>query len=179
MSQDILNKVLLRAQIASKRTDFSDVLSSSVFPRLSAKDLSDSVLELGFEPPALYVAMLQSIGNGGFGPGYGLMGLVGGATDDQGQTAVDLYKCFAEGDPDELTWKWPQGLLPVCHWGCAIYSCIDCVSADALVKTWDPNAWEEGTSPEGAIHSTGMSLADWLENWANGVNLWEKMFPAL
>lgn len=178
MSQKTLKKVFLRAQSNQTRTDQSDVSPSSVYPKLSAKELSESIRELGFEPPALYVTLMQTVGNGGFGPGYGLMGLVGGATDDMGSTAVGLYKDFAQSDPDDPAWKWPYGLLPVCHWGCAIYSCIDSTSNDVSVKTWDPNEWEDGTSPELAIRSTGMSLAEWLENWSNGVNLWEKMFPS-
>lgn len=178
MSQEIVGKVFTRAYSAQTRTDQSDISPSSIYAKLSADKLSESVRDLGFEPPALYVTLMQRVGNGGFGPGYGLMGLVGGATDDMGKTAVGSYNDFAQSDPDDPAWKWPQGLLPICHWGCAIYSCIDSTSDDAPVMTWDPNEWEDGTSPELAIRSTKMSLAEWLIAWSNGINIWDKMFPS-
>lgn len=106
------------------------------------------------------------------------MGLAGGATDDIGQTAVGFCKVFAQSDPEDPFWDWPQGLLPICHWGCAIYSCIDCTSDDAMILTWDPNGWDDGTSPTTAIFPIGMTLFQWLEAWASGVNLWDRMYPA-
>ena len=178
MSQSTIKRVLARAQSDQTRTDQSDISPSTIRPKLTASELSESVGELGFEPPSLYVELMQTVGNGGFGPGYGLMGLVGGATDDMGKTAVGLYKDLEQLDPDDPTWKWPRGLLPVCHWGCAIYSCIDSAEDGATIKTWDPNEWEYGTSPELAIRSTGMSLAEWLGTWADGTNIWGQMFPS-
>lgn len=170
--------MIVRARSDQARTDQCHIVRREVYPILSSDELSETIREIGFEPSTLYVQLLQEIGNGGFGPGYGLLGLVGGATDDMGETAVGLYKIFAQSYPKHPTWNWPHGLLPVCHWGCAIYSCIDCTSEEAVVKTWDPNQWEDGTSPTLAIRSTEMPLAEWLENWADGVDLWGKMFPS-
>ena len=178
MSKPIIQKVSARALSEQIRADRSDVSSSKIFAPLSADQLAETVREIGFKPSALYVELMQEVGNGGFGPGYGLMGLVGGATNDRGDTAVDLYKVFAQPDPNEPSWKWPQGLLPICHWGCAIYSCIDCTNEEAMVMTWDPNEWEDGTSPTLAICSTEMTLAEWLLAWSDGVNLWEKRSPS-
>ncbi|WP_299614274.1 SMI1/KNR4 family protein [uncultured Tateyamaria sp.] len=178
MSQKTIQRVFARAQSDQTRTDQSDISPSSIRSKLTENELSESKRKLGFEPPALYVTLMQTVGNGGFGPGYGLMGLVGGATDDMGKTSVELYKDFSQFDSDDPAWKWPYGLLPVCHWGCAIYSCIDSTNDGAPIKTWDPNEWEEGTSPELAIRSTEISLAQWLETWSDGTNIWEKMFPS-
>lgn len=178
MRQSIIERVRRRAKSPNTRTDNSELSPSSICSKLSADQLVQSANELGFEPPALFVELLQSVGNGGFGPGYGLMGLLGGATDDMGSTAVKLYTDFAQPDPDDPAWKWPHGLLPICHWGCAIYSCIDSTRAEAPVKTWDPNEWEDGTSPELAIRSSEVSFAEWLDAWSDGINLWDRMFPA-
>jgi hypothetical protein len=82
-------------------------------------------------PPLL--AELYRIANGGFGPGYGLLGLRGGFQDDTGRTAVDLLAEVPKG-------RWPgmpNGLLPLCHWGCAIYSFLHVPSE--RIYGWDPN----------------------------------------
>ncbi|MEP2783360.1 MAG: hypothetical protein ABJO67_18950 [Pseudoruegeria sp.] len=110
MSQTILHRVLDRAQSNLTRTDQSELSPTSTHSKLSAAELQETVQELGFEPTTLYVVLMQTVGNGGFGPGYGLMGLAGGATDDMGNTAVGLYKDFAQNDPDDPAWKWPFGL---------------------------------------------------------------------
>jgi hypothetical protein len=59
---------------------------------------------------------LYALANGGFGPGYGLLGLRGGFTDDMNRTAVDILREIPRG----LWPGMPSGLLPLCHWGCAI-----------------------------------------------------------
>ena len=178
MNQTLLRKVMSRAQASHTETDQPEFNQSSIYPKLSETDLTITIRELGFAPPNLYIDLMQTIGNGGFGPGCGLMGLVGGATDDMGSTAVSLYNTFAQSGSDDPAWKWPHGLLPICHWGCAIYSCIDCTQKMTPVKTWDPNEWEDGTSPVLAIRASGMSLEEWLESWSEGVDLWKKMYPS-
>jgi hypothetical protein len=34
------------------------------------------------------------VGNGGFGPAYGVIGIEGGAVDDLGRTVEEIYKAF-------------------------------------------------------------------------------------
>lgn len=178
VSQELLDRVAGRAQVAGTRTDQAAISPTEVYPLLTSEELSQTVLELGFEPAPLYVDLMKKVGNGGFGPGYGLLGFVGGATDDMGETAVSLYKSFARTDPGDPSWNWPQGLLPICYWGCAIYSCIDCLDEQPMVKTWDPNVWEDGTSPLSAIRSTDLALADWLRKWSVGEDLFVMLEPS-
>jgi hypothetical protein len=66
-------------------------------------------------------------------------------------------------------WKWPNGLLPICHWGCAILSCADCADL------FDPNVhhgddWADSFFEE----SDGFEM--WIRVWASGVDLWELMY---
>lgn len=57
-------------------------------------------------------------------------------------------------DPD---WPWPEGVLPISHWGCAMYACVDCHSPGATVLLFEPNggdcdhSWfvDSVTSPTG------------------------------
>lgn len=114
-------------------------------------------------PPLLRRLYLQ-VGNGGFGPAYGVLGVDGGHPDDYKRTAVDLF-----ADPDgHGYWQGPTGavLLPICHWGCAIYSLVDCASDDGRMWAWDPNP----TPPdeiEHALFPEEITIADWLARWVD------------
>lgn len=107
--------------------------------------------------PGLLRTLYLEVGNGGFGPGYGLLGVAGGHADDTKRTAVDYYR-------DEF---WPflqRGLLPICNWGCAIYSYIDVTQPDGPIWGWDPNP---GPTDETALFPSGRNLAQWLSEWVS------------
>ena len=174
---DLIGKIAARAADSMTQTDQMDVVVAQIAPPLGAGDLESSIISLGFTPPALLVSLFRQVGNGGFGPGYGLMGLNNGSPDDQGNTAVSLYTYFSWEDPEDPDWTWPERLLPICNWGCAIYSCLDCREENPTVVIWDPNVWQTGTPPEDAMRRMDMKLSEWLAAWANGEDLWTRMFP--
>src|SRR3712207_2542113 len=68
--------------------------------------------KLGFKLPELLRELYLEVGNGGFGPSYGLLGVgSSGWTDDQGDTVETLSLGVEDPhDPDEYTW--PDKLLP-------------------------------------------------------------------
>ena len=53
----------------------------------------------------------------------------------------------------------PSGLLPLCHWGCAIYLFVHCPSG--RVFGWDPNPVEPREDQEYLIDS-------WFHAWLSG-----------
>ncbi len=129
---------------------------------------------LGFRLPDLLRQLYVEVGNGGYGPGYGLIGLPGGATRDREESVVGLYldrRKVATHDPERA---WPEGLLLICDWGCAIYSGIDCTKPEAPVVRYNPNADENlgvpGYSPE-SFFPERASFAEWLEAWLDGASL--------
>ena len=148
-----------------------------VRPPLTEQQLSQSIEALGFQPNASLVEVLQTVGNGGFGPGYGLMGLAGGAADDTGKNAVELYGTFRQTDADDPLWVWPEKVLPICHWGCAIYSCVDCTSDSGGMVTWDPNQLENDGSAQEGLFPLGISFEQWIKDWGEGVDLSSKIYP--
>ncbi len=113
---------------------------------------------LGLPLPAPLRDLYLWVGNGGFGPANGLLGLNGGATDDLGKTALATYEVFMEPDPDvppgSGPW-WRSECLPVCYWGCIVYTAVDCRTPDARVVGFDEGAWVDD----------GRSLAEWLGDW--------------
>jgi len=119
---------------------------------------------LGHSMPSLLRRLYLEVGNGGWGPGYGVLGLTGGHRDDLGKTAVDLF-VDAHQDP-QSTWRFlPGGLLPLCHRGCAIYSFTDCSTPDGRIWAWDPNP---GPTDGSALFDQGLNLVDWLARWVAG-----------
>ncbi len=118
---------------------------------------------IGHELPRLLRRLYLEVGNGGFGPGYGVLGLSGGHRDG-GLTALDLYR-EAHDTPSSSSWPvLPAGLLPLCPWGCVIYSFTDCSHPDGQMWAWDPN----GGRGQRGLFDQALTLADWLDQWVAG-----------
>jgi hypothetical protein len=113
---------------------------------------------LGAPLPPLLRRLYLEIGNGGFGPGYGILGLAGGFADDVGKSAIDEFQSFWSDAPHE------PPLLPLCHWGCAIYSFVELGSADGRMWGFDPNPVGGDEAP----YRQGIGLAEWLICWMDG-----------
>jgi hypothetical protein len=91
---------------------------------------------------------------------------------DLGHSVVDSMRSFRDFTPD-----WPNQLLPLCHWGCAVYSAIDCSRPDAPVFTVDPSDSDPGAPLVEFVRPTTHTLQSWLEAWVRGADLWSGMFP--
>ncbi|MEU8804331.1 SMI1/KNR4 family protein [Spirillospora sp. NPDC048819] len=111
---------------------------------------------LGFSVPPLLSRLYQEVGNGGFGPDYQLLQLIA----PEGRTAVSTY--HAERTPR----RWPEGVLPILDWGCAMYAAVDCTDPQAPVLLFEPNAVDDDWS--NAWFEDAVSLSDWLHTWLSG-----------
>src|SRR5512142_422220 len=90
---------------------------------------------LGFPLHPLLAAAYRNIGDGGFGPEYQLMPLLG---ESGSQTAVGEYlKARSTGAGTE--WAWPEAVLPILTWGCGMYACVDCRTPEGTVLLFEPN----------------------------------------
>jgi hypothetical protein len=174
MSDILIQKIKMRATTRSTQIDMGEIPSNTIASPMTEQELSAAEKQLGFPLPDLLKKLCAAIGNGGYGPGYGLIGVMGGAKDDQGHDAIQLYNLYCQPDPDDPTWKWPEGLLPICNWGCAIYSCIDCMAENAPVIIFDPKMHDESWSQCFIRHKE--SLASWISAWAGGTNLWNDAY---
>jgi hypothetical protein len=96
------------------------------------------------------------LGDGGFGPGYGLLRL----SDDR-HGALGMYR-HARSNPSSNWSAFPSSLLPVSTWGCAIFSFIDCSSPDGQMWGWDPNPGPVGAQ---ALYPQSLDIAGWLGRW--------------
>jgi hypothetical protein len=118
---------------------------------------------LGLGLPVLLRRLSLEVGNGGFGPGYGILGVDGGHTDGQ-NTAVELFP-WRWSPP--APWAATAVLLPICAWGCGIFSLVNCADPQAGMWGWDPNPLPHDDLGK-ALHDQTMTLTDWLERWLQG-----------
>ena len=131
--------------------------------RASADALDAAEASMSVTLPPFLRRLYTEIANGGFGPGAGLIGVRGGWTDDDGRTMEQLHEMLAEGDPDEPSWDWPVGLVPVVDESPA-WICLDTASPVARVVRFDM----EGVDYAGwdaSFTDVAPSLVEWLSTW--------------
>src|SRR5262245_8220936 len=118
MHESLIEKI---REYAVSRTE------SLPFPPVSEDAVDKAEKDLGFAIPALLKSCYLAVGNGGFGPGYGIIGVDGGYASDYGNV-VETHGVLKQ-DQESEGHEWPNGLLPFCEWGCNIFSCVDCRDA--------------------------------------------------
>jgi len=108
MTTDLPSRIRSRALDPATRTDMAGVFPGDLPDCATVEHMTDTERRLGCRLPPLLAELYKTIGNGGWGPGYGLMGIVGGLEGEAGDgTAVDLYEVFRGDDPEDPGWKWP------------------------------------------------------------------------
>lgn len=137
---------------------------------LSTAELADAEARLGAPLGPCARDLWGRVGNGGFGPGYGISGLVGGHDADSDGDAVTFYETLLEPDPSDDRWRWPDTMLPFCSWGCAIHSVVDLGTTAEHVFRFDPNVVADDW--RAAWFDEGLDLAGWLQAWLAGDDLW-------
>ena len=167
---------LIRERVSSSRAD-RGTPASLVFEPANAEAIEQAEKSLDFALPPLLKRVLLEIGNGGFGPGHGLLGVRGGATDEHGSSLVDLYDGLSATNPEDPEWSWPKRLLPICAWGDSTYSCVDCSHPEGPVVTFDANGYRPGSNLARLFEPQDLTLDAWLRAWAAGADLWSRMFP--
>jgi hypothetical protein len=137
-------------------------------------EIAETERQLGFALPPLLRALYSQVANGGFGPGYGLVGAVGGAPAED--ASKDIAECYRQ-DRDLSLWQkengferdnglapfldeWPGRVLRLVHWGCAIWSCLDVRSGRVL--RYEPL---HGKRTREAMIIEATSLESWIERW--------------
>jgi hypothetical protein len=113
---------------------------------------------LGHSFPALLRRLYLEIGNGGFGPGYGIIGLHDCEDDPRSDLQGAAWDAFVPAG---------RGLFPLCTWGCSIYSFVDCADAAAQMWGWDPNPAPHDDIGK-ALFKEELSFSEWLDRWVNG-----------
>jgi hypothetical protein len=160
MRDALILKVKDRAAEPSLASDNGARFGLGAAAPLAENLISRAEEALGFKLPPLLRDLYRLVGNGGFGPGYGILPLIGAPRSTDVESVVELYTAFRSADPEDPAWSWPAQLLPICDWGCAIRSCL-AVSSEGGVLTFDPNVRDIDEPMENALALTHTSLDSW------------------
>ena len=166
------------AERLRRKPKSEDVLGGvfQMFPPATDGAVASAERRLGFNLPQTLKKIYLNVANGGFGPGYGVMGVEGGFTDDMGHTVADLYESYRQPDPEDQSWLWPEQFLPICHWGCVVYSVVECSRSPSPVYFADLSVKEPGAPMETIMHLHKPSLEAWLGDWLDGKDLWGEVW---
>lgn len=154
-------------QLIGRCRSASQVWGQTPSPPLNAKQLHASRELIGDPLPDLLIELFTYIGNGGFGPQGGLLGLHGGFSGCDAQLTVDeMYHELMWEIPKEEEWNWPAELLPIAEGGCGLLYCLDLDSTDSDVHLLDPNGFQPNEDLQDYLQSCGTTLYEWLYDWS-------------
>jgi hypothetical protein len=125
MTDDLIALIAKRAGNPKTIHDMAEGLSPApiIAPKATPDQIAKAEKKLGKVLPPLLKRIYAEIGNGGFGPGYGLY-----ACDD----LID------DAEEDGIIWK--KGMLPLLTWGCGILTCVDLTDSKYPIFAFDPGA---------------------------------------
>jgi len=135
---------LIRDRISGSGTihDMAEGLSPppQVYPAVTTADIEITEGRLGVELPPVLKRIYTEIGNGGFGPGYGLLGVRAELGEDSYyETIDDSFDYMVDTANDRGFDRWPDKIIPICNWGCDIYSFLDCTQPEYPVVLFNPD----------------------------------------
>ncbi|MGR6998657.1 hypothetical protein ACU686_12045 [Yinghuangia aomiensis] len=118
---------------------------------------------MGVSLPLLLRRCYLELGDGGFGPGYGLH-----AVASAGAPHGTIGSEFANQEHWPEPWRPMAGrLVPVCAWGCGIASFVDCTDPDARMWALDPNP-APGEDVAEWLFPQEFGFTEWLRRWTDG-----------
>jgi SMI1 / KNR4 family (SUKH-1) len=146
-----------------------DRVTDPPMPPLGPAQVAAAEGLLGVRLPPLLRDLYLTVGDGGFGPGFGLLRLADG-DDSVVRHYTDLRGWVRGGAGPE----WPAGRLPVCDWGCAKFSCVD--AAGPPFPVWSFEYAGDDLPMVASFAFARDGLAGWLEDWLAGACGFEPVF---
>jgi len=172
---DLIRRVRSRA-LSAEPTE-SGWATDKSYPPASQKSIAKAEKTIGFNLPPILVCLFCEVGNGGFGPDYGLLGIDGGAGNEDGHDALALYQSFRKPDKSDPFWCWPDNLLPLVHCGCAMFLCVDCATSEGKIVWFEPNPHTFGQSWADSLIPLNCNLEQLMEAWLEGESWFERFTP--
>lgn len=169
--EKLVSRIRQRAVNELTRTDHTKFAVPSIGSKCHLDEIAQFESTVDNSLPTFVKKLYLEIGNGGFGPGYGLMSLEP-KEGDTNESVLEIYQAFSLDEPEDELWDWPDDLLPLIDWGCAIRSCLDCGSGEIIM--FDPN--NEVEDMEEYFIPQSDSLESLMSDWCDGVNLWKEIY---
>ncbi len=123
---------------------------------------------LSFPIPLLLRRLYTEVGNGGFGPNYGLEGVPTIPPTPGASDIVVLYEQYSGSQPEYPAFQWPCGLVPLIGGGCLYIECVDFSHPPHAVAMFDGGDcdWERPVIE--SLKPVAASLVERLEAWLAG-----------
>ncbi|MGW6204892.1 SMI1/KNR4 family protein [Streptomyces sp. NPDC055089] len=130
--------------------------------------IAEAEARMGFDLHPLLARLYREVADGGFGPDCRLLPLSGPGSSSAGEYLTRRVASLGVEHP-----QWPEGVVPILTWGCAMYAGVDCLSEDGQVLLFEPNPYSGG-SWEQCWFLDSASLVTWLETWLAGTGWFEE-----
>ncbi len=137
-------------------------------PVATEEQVARAEARLGFPLPRLLRRLYREVANGGFGPGYGLLGIEDSQMRKSGLDVVTMYESRLHRDPEDPGWRWPAKLVPLFDWGGIVLSSGDFSNDNVPITEFDPTLRNPGDPMEKAFRAQSPSLSQFLERWIRG-----------
>lgn len=174
----LIDLIRLRAADPQRATDCAEDVGPQVAPPATSRDVAIAEQAIDHPLPTFLARLYRDVGDGGFGPDYGLLGIAGGARDDQGNDAVAAYRSLRRPDPDDAHWDWPRSLLPIIHGGCGMYLCVDCSTPSGEMVWFEPNSHEEEAPWDTSFIPLTCDIRGLFAAWVEGQNWMDEFVPS-
>jgi hypothetical protein len=141
----------------------------TVAPPATIAEVDAAEVALGFAIPSLLRRLYTEVGNGRFGPSYGLEGVptippVPGTSD-----VVALYEAYCwEPPPEHPQHVWPCGWVPLIGGGCVYVECVDFLRPPHAVALFDGDACDVERPVLESLRPVAVSLEARLAAWLAG-----------
>jgi hypothetical protein len=157
----LIHKLRARAQVEPRRPMWQGDKPGLHAPA-SSEAIAAAEVMLGFRLPTLLRRIYEDVADGGFGPAYGILPMASHYPEaGQHETVVEVRDKLAV-DP-----RWPTRIVPLCDWGCANWSWLDCRAVNGSVVT---------LAGEAGFYEQAYDLRSWLTAWLSGADLLDEMF---
>lgn len=136
-------------------------------PPATEADVDAAEAALGFPVPRLLRRLYTEVGNGGWGPHYGLQGIPTGGVEPDASDIVGFYReCLSpQRALESPAVQWPRGLITLISRGCVDYEVCDFVRPPYPVFLLSGDTWDLERPLEECLELVAKSLESRLEMW--------------
>lgn len=145
-----------RAHDPARATDNGEFAPCTAHPVVTPARLAELEHRFGRPLPDLLRQLYTEVGNGGYGPGYGLCG-----AQDVAERSLAWLEMY--GEPPE------RQLLPFVDWGCTVYSVLELETG--RVGVLDLTAVYDGPSFTASAYWQYDSVETYWQAWLDGAEL--------
>jgi hypothetical protein len=139
----------------------------TIAPPATTADVDAAEAAFGFPIPPLLRRLYTEVGNGHWGPNYGLNGIpIDGAEPDENDIVGIYQSCTSPKRALESpAARWPRGLVILIGRGCVDYEVCDFLQPPYPVFLLSGDTWTPERSVLESLTPVASSLAERLEAW--------------